>query len=223
MFVNLPWKGGWHLVREHQLDSLEYDKHGPFLRVVNRDTNRLNKCRVASGPKQSPKPSPRRLPKQSPKTSPKPSPKQSPKTSPKPSPKQSPKTLHDLVGKQVHGTIHRTGSDFVALLVDKIDGFDGRASDLVSMAQSYVQPRKPRWNVGMPRSWRFPTPNGGHVGPHVSLHLQHMADVGKRTSLRIVDVMHWEEDSRWVALQLEGHLVDKHGWTLHMSCAQEAL
>ena len=216
MFVNLPWKGGWHRVRDHQLDAIEYDKHGPFLRVLNQNTNRLNKCRVArtvsNGPKQSPKPS-----------SPKTSLKQSPKTSsPKTSSKQI-RTLHDLVGKRVHGTIRRTGSDFVALLVDGIDGFDGSAGDLVRMAQSYVKPLNPRWNVDTPRSWRFPTLDGGHVGPHVSLHLQHKADVGKRASLRIVDVMHWEEDSRWVALQLEGGLVDRHGWTLHMSCAQEAL
>lgn len=62
---------------------------------------------------------------------------------------------------------------------------------------------------------------GGLLGPHVSLHNVHEKDVGKRLSLRITGVIHWEENSRWVALTLQGNATDKTNWILHMSCAQQ--
>ena len=202
MFVHIPWKNDVFKLRPHQVDAIERDAKGMFVKIRNANTGRLNKCRVVSHPG-------------SPKTSP-----SSPKGSSKSPPKQP--TLHDLVGRSLHGTIHRTGSDYVALLVDKIDGFSGSAYKLVSMAKAYMDLQKESWNVGTPRSWTFPGP-GGVLGPHVSLHNLHMKDVGKRLSLRITGVMHWEENSRWVALKLQGNATDKHDWILHMSCAQQLL
>lgn len=131
-------------------------------------------------------------------------------------------TLHDLVGGYVHGTVRKTGKDYVALLVDGIDGFTGSAQTLVSMAKSYMELQKESWHVTTPRSWSMPLP-GGVLGPHVSLHDRHEKDVGKRMSLRIVGVFHWEENHRWVALELKGKATDKTNWKLHMSCAQEPM
>lgn len=199
MFVHIPWKSDVFKLRPHQVDAIERDAKGMFVKIRNANTGRLNKCRVVSHPGK--------------KTSP---------NSPKGPSKSPPNELHDLVGRSLHGTVHRTGSDYVALLVDQIDGFSGSAYKLVSMAKAYMDQQKETWNVGTPRSWGVPNP-GGVLGPHVSLHSLHTKDVGKRLSLRITGVMHWEENSRWVALKLQGNATDKHDWILHMSCAQQPL
>ena len=61
------------------------------------------------------------------------------------------------------------------------------------------------------------------LGPHVSLHASHGVDAGKRVALRVVGLMAWEEASRWIALQLDGPLVDKTEWVLHLSIGQQPL
>lgn len=142
-------------------------------------------------------------------------------------PAAGPTSLVGLVGKTVTGTVRRTGVDFVALLVDKVDGLDSDtlATDLVRMARRYLTAKHVTgWKVGTPRSWSMAVPQTTQrLGPHVSLcPKRHMKDVGRRVTLRIVDVMHWTESSRWVALVLDGPLVDRHEWMLHLSCAQEA-
>ena len=184
--VYLPWKQAYFPLRPHQVDKIEYDAKGAFLRVLNAGTNRRNKCRVyaASAP-----------------------------------------SLRDLVGKTVSGTVRRTGDDYVALLVDRVEGLDSATleDDLVRLARRYVKDEKMvGWHVRAPRSWTMPVTPTATLGPHVSLHPQtHWKDVGRRVTLRVADVMHWTEASRWVALVLDGPLLDRTGWVLHMSCAQE--
>lgn len=199
MLVHIPWKGAWFPLRPHQVSSIEHDSKGMFLRVLNASTGRLNKCRVA----------PPKSPKKSPNT------KKSP-TSPKKLP-----TLYDLVGRSIHGTVRITGDDYVALVVDVVDGLHDIRRALVKMAKSYMKLQTEQWNVQTPRSWDLPISDGQTLGPHVSLHNRHKKDSGKRISLVIAGVMHWEEHSRWVALKLRGPVVDKHDWIPHMSCAQE--
>jgi len=194
MFVVIPWKGGRHPIRDHQVNSIEHDDRGPFLRVRNAATGNLNKCRVVAGGVTSP--------------------------SNKTASALPPRSLSDLIGSYVNGTIVRTGSDYVALIVTSISGFQGSQDDLVVLAQSYLKMQGSKWKVSTPNSWSIKVPAHQTLGPHVSLHETHMKDIGKNVTLRIKNVMHWEEASRWVALFLEGPLIDKTDWELHMSCAQ---
>ena len=220
MLVHIPWKDAYFPLRDHQV--VEYDSKGAFTRVRNASTNRINKCRVVHS-----KPYPNKTSKKSPspkKPLPPPSPK---KPLPPPSPKKPPppERLSDLVGRNVTGIVHNTGPGYTALVVDGVDGIDPTrlGATLVSLARRSAQQHRPWWNVRTPRSWTLHVAGHGTLGPHVSLHSQHAHDVGKRVYLRVVDVMHFEEDSRWVALHLSGPLVDKASWVLHLSCAQEPL
>ena len=196
MYVYLPWKKSFFPLRSHQFAAIEYDAKGPFLRVLNASTNRLNKCRVYKEAK-----------------------------SPTKSPTKSPASLQSLVGGRVTGTVAQTGPEFFALLVDRIDGVSPATMgvDLVQMAKQFLRERHVAWNVRTPRSWSIDVTPTRQLGPHVSLHSLHSKDVGRQFTLTIVGVMHWEENSRWVALQLDGPLVDHTRWVLHLSCAQQPL
>ena len=219
MLVHIPWKEAFFPLRPHQINEIEHDSKGPFLRVRNAQTNRLNKCRVyttSSSPKKSP-----------PKTT---SPKKSPKiTSPNKSPKMiSPNkqsSLEDLVGKRVSGTVAQTGPNYFALLVEHIESIPSSSlgTQLVQMARQYLKDRNVTWKVNTPRSWTIPVSPQRQLGPHVSLSSIHLKDVHKQFTLTIVRVMHWEENSRWVALKLKGPLIDHTNWILHLSCAQQIL
>ena len=198
MYVRIPWKGATFPLRADQHARVERDAKGLFLRVRNPATGRENKCRVSVAPKGAKSPPP------------------------------STPTLDSLVGGTVSGVVTRTGPHFVALLVDRVDGLSGsRAAlgrQLISLARDSARRKGLGWTVDAPRSWDIPLGAGREVGPHVSLHAKHVADVGRRVSLRIVATMHWKENkNRWVALELRGPLVDHTGWTLHLSCAQQPL
>jgi hypothetical protein len=216
MYVRIPWKGGSFPLRADQHGRVEQDAKGLFLRVRNPATGRDNKCRVSVAPKGAKSPSPARPSRPTSPLHPSPS-----------APSASAPTLDSLVGGTVSGVVTRTGPHFVALLVDRVDGLAGsRAAlgkKLVSLARDSARRKGLGWKVATPRSWDIPLGAGREVGPHVSLHAKHLADVGRRVSLRVVDTMHWEENSRWVALELRGPLADHTGWTLHLSCAQEPL
>ena len=189
MDVYIPWENAFFPLRSHQHDEIEYDLKGPFLRVRNADTNRLNKCRVRG----------RHLPYS--------------------------KSLDHLIGKRIVGTVARTGPNYIALLVERIEGLPSSSFDiiLVQMAKQYLKTKRVNWKVTTPRSWTLPISHNRQLGPHVSLHSVHSKDVGKQFALTIVRVMHWKENSRWVALELNGPLIDLNNWILHLSCAQEML
>jgi len=210
MYVYLPWKKSFFPLRSHQFAAIEYDANGPFLRVLNASTNRLNKCRVY---------------KEASTKSPTKSPTKAPAKSPAKSSIKSPASLESLVGGRVTGTVAQTGPAFFALLVDRIDGVapETMGVDLVQMAKRFLRERHVAWNVRTPRSWSIDVTPTRQLGPHVSLHSLHSKDVGRQFTLTIVGVMHWEENSRWVALQLDGPLVDHTRWVLHLSCAQQPL
>jgi hypothetical protein len=215
MFVRIPWKNGSFPLRPHQLEAIEYDAKGPFLRVRNAETARWNKCRVS-------------LTSASPKKAPS-AKKASPKKGP-PSPKTAthPLSLEDLVGKRVTGTVAQTGPHYFALLVDRIEGLSASSAaslgvQLVRMARQYLSRKGVPWSVATPRSWSIPVHPQRELGPHVSLSDLHRKDVGKQVALTVTGVMHWEENSRWVALRLKGPLVDHTDWVLHLSCAQQPL
>ena len=228
LHVILPWKSSHPVpLRPDQLDRIERDAHGRrFVRIRRADTGRLNKCYVVDGASMPP-PKPKSPKPQSPKPK---SPK-SPKAPKSPKHKASPKhhaakppfSLTDLVGKTVTGTIQHTGGGFVAVIVDRVGSLE-RGVDLertlVRLGAAYA----PLWHMAMPRSWSIVWAPGRTVGPHVSLDSHvHMKDVGRTVRMRVVDVMRWTEDSRWVALRLEGDLVDNTHWHLHLSCAQQPI
>ena len=91
----------------------------------------------------------------------------------------------------------------------------------MKMARQYLKDQNVSWNVVSPRSWTIPVSSDRQLGPHVSLSIHHMTDIHTQVKLKIIGVMHWEEDSRWVALRLSGPLMDHSNWILHLSCAQE--
>lgn len=209
MYVVLPWKteGKYFRLRPDQVPRVEYYSKGRFLRVRNAVTGRLNKCRVVD-----------KRPTASPPTA----------ASPTAAAPHNPiKTLGDLVGKRVSGVVARTGPAYVSLLVDRVEGLghchtsEALGFELFTLAHKYLAAHHISWNVHMPRSWTLPATPYRDLGPHVSLHEQHMADVGTRVTLTVAGVMHWEENSRWVALRLKGPLKDHTGWHLHLSCAQD--
>ena len=135
------------------------------------------------------------------------------------------RSLDDLIGGHVVGTIAQTGPDYVALLVQHIDGIPSTSmeTELVRMAKTYLADRHVSWKVDAPRSWTLPISPHRQLGPHVSLHRSHLKDVGKTVVLTIVGVMHWKEAQRWVALKVKGPLKDHTDWILHLSCAQQPL
>lgn len=163
--------------------------------------------------------------------------------------------MEDLVGNYVSGVVTKTGDSplFVSLLVDDVVDPDGNSVSLSSafgdssvlvttldesletMAKQYHRLYTTMLSeVAAPRAWNFPVPQAesheiirNYVGPHVSLDPDSsFGRLGERVTLKITEVKHWMEDSRWVALMLEDTngnarpLQDNHGWVLHMSCAQ---
>ncbi len=134
-------------------------------------------------------------------------------------------SLEDLVGKRVSGTVAQTGPNYFALLVEQIEGITSSSlgTQLVQMARQYLKDRNMTWNVNTPRSWTIPVSPQRQLGPHISLSSSHFKDVHKQFTLTIVGVMHWEENSRWVALKLKGPLIDHTNWILHLSCAQQIM
>lgn len=224
MHVYLPWKKKSFPLRPEQFGRIEYDSKGPFLRVTNAGTNRLNKCRIHPSTTSPKKHSTTTSPKKHYKTT---SPKEHSKTMASQKGTSSPTmlSLQHLVGGEVSGRVARTSPDYWALLVDRVTGIPSDELDmrLVQMAHQYLRVRGVGWKVAEPRSWSIPVSSTRTLGPHVSLSSIHEKDVNKRFTLRIVGVMHWEENSRWVALRLAGPLVDKTDWVLHLSCAQQPL
>jgi hypothetical protein len=136
-------------------------------------------------------------------------------------------SLTGLIGQPVHGTIQRSGEDYYAVVVTRVGPYvrgKGLEDALVRMSRDHLRQRHVPWKVGPPRSWPVPSaPKQTPLGPHVSLHSLHRKDVGRRVRLRVRDVMVWEENHRWVALELEGPLTDRTEWLLHLSTAQEPL
>ena len=110
------------------------------------------------------------------------------------------------------------------MIVDRVGSLE-RGVDLERTLVRLGAAHAPAWKMAAPRSWDIVWAPGRTVGPHVSLdpHV-HTKDVGRTVRLRVVDVMRWAEESRWVALRLQGDLVDNHHWhLLHLSCAQQPL
>lgn len=210
MFVHIPWKNSFFKLRPHQVHEIEEDAKGLFLRIPNAETNRRNKCRVYAS-HGSPKKSARKSPKNSPITSAQNA--------------QSKFSLEHLVGNKVTGVVAQTGPNFVALLVDDIEGISSCSMNttLVKTARRYLKDRQVPWEVSTPRSWTIAVSASRDLGPHVSLSSWHFKDLHKRFTLTITGVMHWEHNSRWVALKLKGPLVDHTDWILHLSCAQQVL
>lgn len=134
-------------------------------------------------------------------------------------------TLTSLVGRRVSGVITKTGPDYVALVVDKIEGMRPSSfpNELVRLSQKHLQKKNIPWKVTTPRSWTLPISHTRVLGPHVSLHSVHEREVGKRVTLSLKRVFVWEQSSRWVGVELEGPLRDKTDWFLHMSCAQSGI
>jgi len=50
MQVYIPWKSAFFSLLPHQHQNIEYDSKGPFVRIRNAQTKRLNKCRVSHAP-----------------------------------------------------------------------------------------------------------------------------------------------------------------------------
>ena len=210
MFVNIPWKGTFPL-RSDQVSRIEYDEKGPFLRVRNANTGYPNKCRIVNKGKSSPKKSHKKSPVKE-----------------KTSPVKDHKTLHRISeGDIVHGTIRRTGPNYVAIVVDKVGPFsrgEGLEEELVRAGRDHLIKTGKKWKVDVPRAWDLPIGGGDELGPHVSLNFNaHIGDVGKRARLKVSYVKSWTEESRWVALFLEGPYVDNTLWNLHLSIAQQPL
>lgn len=130
-------------------------------------------------------------------------------------------TLLDLVGRRLQGIVARR-NDYLAVLVEGIDGVPRSCLDvyLFDLAKNYLAMKQWSMKVVPPLSWTQNVPKYGFLGPHVSLHSQHVVDVHRAVELKIVGVSYREADSGWVMLDLEGPLEDPNGFGLHMSCAQ---
>lgn len=130
-------------------------------------------------------------------------------------------TLLDLVGRRLRGIVARR-DDYVAILVEEIDGVSRSCLDvhLFDLSKNYLAMKRWSMKVVPPLSWTQNVPTYGSLGPHVSLHPQHVVDIHKEVELKIVGVSYKEANSGWVLLDLEGPFDDPDFFGLHMSCAQ---
>ena len=184
---------GVYPLRDHQWSNLEIDERGYFLRIKNEATGRLNKCRVVSEEKRE----------------------------------DIRKAPYILEGESVEGTIRKTGNKYVAIVVEKVGPFrkgHGLEEILFEAGVKHLKDEKRKWKVGHPSSWSMPIGEGDVLGPHVSLDYDvHKEDLGRRVVLTVLRIGSWEEESRWVALFLDGPFVGKHDWFLHLSVGQGRL